>query len=79
MAGTSLTSAGAGADPDAGKHRVTQAEKGAEPLFFPDYFIRGQVEGDGCARMTDGDPLARSGIRSNSHLVEAWPGLASPF
>jgi hypothetical protein len=79
MAGTSLTSAGAGADLDAGKHRVAQAEKGSEPLFFPDYFVCGQVEGDGGARITDGDPLARSGIRSNSHLVEAWPGLASPF
>jgi len=79
MAGTSLTSAGAGADPDAGKHRVEPAKKGAEQLFFPDYFLCGQIEGDGGARMTDGDPLARPGIRSNSHLVEAWPGRASPF
>jgi hypothetical protein len=78
MAGTSLTSAGAGADLDAGKHRVAQAEKGSEPLFFPDYFVCGQVEGDGGARMSDGDPPARFGIQSNSHLVEAWPGSASP-
>ena len=76
--GTSLTSAGAGADLDAGKRRVEQALKGTEPLIFPDYFICGQVEGDGGARMTNGDPPARSGIRSNSHLVEAWPGSASP-
>ena len=78
MAGTSLTSAGAGADLDAGKHRVEQAETAAETLFFPDYFVCGQVEGDGGARMTDGDPRARSGIWSNSLLVEAWPGRASP-
>jgi hypothetical protein len=76
--GTSLTSAGAGADLDAGKRRVEQALKGTEPLIFPDYFICGQVEGDGGVRMTNGDPPARSGIRSNSHLVEAWPGSASP-
>lgn len=76
--GTSLTSAGAGADLDAGKRRVEQALKGTEPPIFPDYFICGQVEGDGGARMTNGDPPARSGIRSNSHLVEAWPGSASP-
>ena len=78
MAGTSLTSAGAGADLDAREHRAELAAKGAEPLFFPDFFVCGQVERDGGARMTDGDPLARSGIRSNNHLVEAWPGLASP-
>ena len=77
MAGTSLTSAGAGADLDAGRCRVEPAAKGAEPLFFPDYFVCGQVEGNGSARMTDGDPRARSSIQSNS-LVEAWPGSASP-
>jgi hypothetical protein len=79
MAGTSLTSAGAGADLDAGRRRVELAAKGAEPLFFPGYFVCGQVEGDGGARMTDSDPAARSGIQSHSHLVEAWPGRASPF
>jgi hypothetical protein len=78
MAGASRTFAGAGADLDAGKRGAEQAVKGAEPLFFPDYFIRGQVEDDG-ARMTDGNPLARSGIHSDSHLVDAWPGSASPF
>jgi hypothetical protein len=78
MAGTSLTSVGAGADLDAGRRRVELAVNGAESLFFPDYFICGQVEGDGGARMTNGDPAARSSIRSNSHLVEAWPGSASP-
>jgi phosphoribosylaminoimidazole (AIR) synthetase len=45
MAGTSLTSTGAGADLDAGRRRVELAVKGAEPLFFPDYFVCGQVEG----------------------------------
>jgi hypothetical protein len=78
MAGESLTSAGAGGDLDTGKRRVEQALKGTEPLFFPDYFICGQVQGDGGAGMTDGDPLACSGIHSNGHLVEAWPGSASP-
>jgi hypothetical protein len=78
MAGTSLTFAGAVADLDAGKRGVEQSVKGAEPPFFPDYFVCGQVEGDGGARMTDGDPLACSGIHSNSHLVEAWLGSASP-
>jgi phosphoribosylaminoimidazole (AIR) synthetase len=78
MAGTSLTFAGAGADLDACKRGVEQAVKGAEPLFFPDYFVCGQVAGDGGAGMTDGDPRARSGIHSNSHLVKAWPGSASP-
>jgi hypothetical protein len=77
MAGESRTFAEASADLDAGKRGVEQAVKGAEPLFFPDYFIFGQVEDDG-ARMTHGDPLARSGIHSDSHLVEAWPGSASP-
>jgi hypothetical protein len=78
MAGTSLIFAGAVTDLDAGKRGVEQSVKGAEPPFFPDYFVCGQVEGDGGARMTDGDPLARSSIHSNSHLVEAWPGSASP-
>jgi hypothetical protein len=78
MAGTSLTSAGAGADLDAGKRRVGQAVVGVEPPFFPDYFVCGQVEGDGGARMSDSDPPARFGVQSNSHLVEAWPGSASP-
>jgi hypothetical protein len=78
MAGTSLTSAGAGADLDAGRCRVEPAAKAAEPLFFPDYFVCGQTGGDDGARMTDGGPPARCGIRSNSHLVEAWPGRASP-
>jgi phosphoribosylaminoimidazole (AIR) synthetase len=77
MARASRTFAGAGADLDAGKRRVELAVKGAAPLFFPDYFVCGQVEGNGSARMTDGDPRARSSIQSNS-LVEAWPGSASP-
>jgi hypothetical protein len=78
MAGTSRTFAGAGADLHAGKRGVEPAVKGTDPLFFPRYFVCGQVEGDGGARMTDGDPLARSAIHANSHLVEAWPGSASP-
>ena len=77
MAGTTLTSAGAGAGLDAGRC-VEPAAKGADPLFFPDYFVCGQVGSDGGARITDGDPPARSSIHSNSHLVEAWPGRASP-
>jgi hypothetical protein len=78
MAGTSLTSAGAGGDLDAGERGVDQAMQATEPLFFPDYFVCGQVAGDGGAGMTDGDPRARSVVHSDSHLVQAWPGRASP-
>ena len=78
MAGMSLTAAGAGADFDVGKRRIGRAATAAEPRFFPDYFVCGQVESDGSARMTEGDPPARSEIHSSSRLVEAWPGSASP-
>ena len=78
MAGTSLTSSGAGADLDAGERRVDQAKPATEPLFSPVCFVCGQVAGDGGAGMTDGDPRARSAIHSDSHLVQAWPGRASP-
>ena len=77
MAGKGLTFARASADLDTGKRGVEQAVKGAQPLFFPDYFVRGRIKGDG-ARVTCGDPRVRSVIHSNSHLVEAWPGRASP-
>jgi len=78
MAGTSLTSARAGADLDAGERRVDQAMPATEPLFSPVCFVCGQVAGDSGAGMTDGDSLARSAIHSDSHLVQAWPGRASP-
>jgi hypothetical protein len=79
MAGTSLTSAGAGADLDAGERRVDHAMQATEPLFFRDYSVDGgQVAGDGGAGMTDGDPRARSAIHSDSHVVQAWPGRAVP-
>jgi hypothetical protein len=78
MAGTSLTSAGAGDDLDPSERRVDQAMPATEPLFFPDYSVCGQVAGDGGAGMTDGDPRARSAIHSDSHVVQAWPGRALP-
>jgi hypothetical protein len=77
MTATRLTSAGAGADFDAGKRRVARAVTQAASLFFPDYFVCGQVEGGG-ARMPECDPRARSDVHSSSRLVEAWPGSASP-